>query len=141
MSGPEVQAASVSFAAIPGWADADHMGALAAFRASCPRFAERDPALPAGPSYAGANGAWRIACDEAERVLAPDAASARLFFERAFVPAMLTRADRRPGLTTAYYEPEFQARRFDYGPFAEPLLAKPDDMTTLEVPADRYGQT
>ncbi|MGD2133967.1 MAG: MltA domain-containing protein [Maricaulaceae bacterium] len=133
--------APADFADLPGWLDGAHERALAAFVESCDRFSARPDDAPVGPPYAGAVGPWKAACADAASVpLGRDAA--RAFFEARFEPVALTAADgAQEGLTTAYYEPEIEARRAPEPPFTEPMLRAPYNLVVLESPAiDTYAR-
>ncbi len=114
--------APVGFAALPGWSADDAAAALAAFRASCRSLRERDP--------------WRAVCRLAEALDRPDAAAAREFFERHFVPYRVANADGgETGLVTGYYEPVLRGSRERHPPFVHPLYAPPDDLLVIDLAA------
>lgn len=127
-----------TFVEMPGWEAGNQAAALSAFLATCPRFARRGDAEDVGPPYAGAAGPWKAACAEAAAVASGDA---RAFFERRFTPVALTAPDAETGMTTAYYEPEIEARRTPQYPYVEPLVKKPENLEVLEAPAyDTYAR-
>jgi membrane-bound lytic murein transglycosylase A len=114
--------APVGFAALPGWGADDAAAALAAFRTSCRSLRERDP--------------WRAVCRLAEALDRPDAAAAREFFERHFVPYRVANADGgETGLVTGYYEPVLRGSRERRPPFVHPLYAPPDDLLVIDLAA------
>ncbi len=91
---------------LPGWADEDHAAALRAFATGCG--VARDPNL-------------RPACLRA-RALGPTSEdTARRFFEREFRAEPLG----GEGVLTAYFAPEYQARRSPEGAFSAPVRPKP----------------
>lgn len=126
------QLTAVSFAAIPGWAESDHVPALIAFRRNCEALRRRQPdaPLPGGGQYGGVARDWLPACDAA---LAVAPGGERVFFETWFEP----RSVSGPGETklTAYYEPIIEARRASEPGFTEPLLKRPADMVTVDLGA------
>lgn len=99
----------VSPSALPGWAEEDHLAALEAWAEVCPT--ARDAA-------------YQTAC-QAARVLPPgDREAARTFFETFFV----VERGEAEGLLTAYFAPEYEARRFRTGSFDTPVLSRPLDL-------------
>ncbi|CAN5369283.1 MltA domain-containing protein [soil metagenome] len=91
---------------IPGWGEEDHAGALRAFATGCG--VARDPNL-------------RPACLRARSLGSVGEDQARSFFEREF------RAEPLPGegVLTAYFAPEYAARRSPEGAFSAPVRPKP----------------
>ena len=122
----------VPFHALPGWRQADHSLALAAFRRSCrgmlrPGYKWRKAA------FGGALADWRTVCEAALRM--PEKVSrtaARAFFERHFVPVSPLPACRPAGLFTGYYEPEVKASLKRHGPYQVPLHGRPTDLVRLK---------
>ncbi len=98
--------AGVSPASLPGWDREDHAAALAAYRAGCA--ADREPA-------------GRAACEAARRLPADDAAIARRFLETRFTAISVG----EPGLLTAYFAPEYEARREPDEIFSAPVKPRP----------------
>lgn len=124
----------VTFAELPGWKESDLGPALQAFKASCAAVVRRpaDQKLGRFSPYGGTVGEWAPACAAAAL---PDAAGARSFFERWFIPnAVDARADQMSKLT-AYYEPVIQARRTPQPGFTEPFLPRPDDLVSIDLAA------
>jgi membrane-bound lytic murein transglycosylase A len=99
------------FADLPGWAQEDHAAAFDAFRATCQ--AARDPAMSA-------------ICRRAMTVDLLDPAHAKAFFEDNFTPQALP----GEGVLTAYFAPEYQARRRPDDEFSAPVRGKPADLIT-----------
>jgi membrane-bound lytic murein transglycosylase A len=122
----------VQFAAIPGWAEADHAPALLAFKRACEgrRLRGGDQPLLGGGRYGGVVGDWAPACAAAASV-APGAE--RAFFEAYFAP-MFVRGSGEARLT-AYYEPIVEARREPDAHFSAPLLTRPSDMISVNLAA------
>lgn len=115
-----------AFADLPGWDRDDHAAALVAFR----RFCSADK--PAQPSASLIGTMQRNLLAELDRICrdAPKAASgpeARVFFERAFVPARVSGA----GFVTGYYEPEVDGSRSPSTTFATPLYRAPQGLTLI----------
>nr|WP_209282477.1 MltA domain-containing protein [Brevundimonas alba] len=103
---------------LPGWADEDHLAAFNAWTDSC-RVA-REPRA-------------RAQCDRAmqiRRTSKPVTPSmARAFFESGFSVVAAETPDGGPGLLTAYFAPEYSARRRPGGEFDMPVLAPPAGWT------------
>ena len=96
------------FDQLPGWAEEDHAAALRAYQALC-GVAQDDASM--------------AAC-QAARTLGPAGeTAARAFFERRFRPEAIA----GEGLLTAYFAPEYPARRKPGGEFTAPVLAPPAD--------------
>lgn len=108
--------AGLSPAALPGWGREDHLAAFRAYLAGCG--AARDTA-------------GRAACERAKTLSAGPVSpsDARTFFETRFVVVAAETADGRPGLLTAYFAPEYAARRAPDAEFDTPVRARPDDLT------------
>ncbi len=114
--------AGLSPAALTGWAAEDHLAAFAAWADSCR--VSRDPAA-------------RTQCDRAlqiRRTSKPVTPSlARAFFESGFSVVAAETADGGPGLLTAYFAPEYAARRRPDAVFDMPVLAPPAGWTRGQV--------
>jgi membrane-bound lytic murein transglycosylase A len=104
---------TLPLSALRGWMAEDHAGALAAFQETCG--AARDPAMARTCRNARAIG--RLSADEARR-----------FFEANF------RAEPSPGdgVLTAYFAPEYPARRAPDGEFTAPVRGKPADLKVVD---------
>ncbi len=98
---------AAAFLALPGWEEEDHAAALRAFQAGCA--ASRDPAMRQVCAKARALGAE-----------APEGA-AKQFFQFNFVPVALP----GEGVLTAYFAPEYPARRASEGVFTAPVRPRP----------------
>lgn len=149
------------FSALEGWADHDPSLAVAAFARSCARRADLAEDAPVNPHEAlGRDGVtlgglardWRSACDAATAFAAarPDpSAAARAFFETHFRPVTLAArmapgGDTGAGVTleprgrfTAYFEPSYPASEAETTEFSAPVLARPDDLITVDLGAFR----
>ncbi len=123
----------VSFADLPGWADDDHLPAFEAFRRSAFHVLTkpyRSGALGVTvESFAGAYG-------DSRETSPKDGAEARRFFERHFVPALVSPVDAEHGFVTGFYEPIVEASPVRTDRFTVPLLARPDDLVDVDD-ADR----
>ncbi|MEN5112562.1 MltA domain-containing protein [Brevundimonas diminuta] len=105
----------LSLAALPGWSEEDHLAALRAYAAGC------------GPS--------RIAvetCRDA-RALATRAnpSDARAFLESRFTATEVRTDDGGRGLLTAYFAPEYPARRVPDAEFDAPVLSRPANLADV----------
>jgi membrane-bound lytic murein transglycosylase A len=100
--------------ALPGWADEDHLAALAAFQAGCG--AAREPLM-------------RAACQAGRSLATADDGAARAFFEDNFraEPA----GDGQEGVLTAYFAPQYEARAYPDAEFSAPVRPKPG--RTMEI--------
>ncbi|MBS0362040.1 MAG: MltA domain-containing protein [Proteobacteria bacterium] len=118
---PEAPAGrTLPLTALRGWEAEDHAAAFEAFQATCG--AAKDLLLT-------------IACREA-RVLGPlDERAARTFFEARF----RAEASHGDGVLTAYFAPEYPARRKPDDEFSAPVRPRPADLgdTTLTPYLDR----
>ena len=125
---PQADLAGQPLTALPGWDHEDHLAAFNAWRVGCG--VARDAAA-------------RSLCDQA-RDLARGAVSptdARNFLEAGFMAVPAGTDDGSPGLLTAYFAPEYLARRQPDAEFDAPVLAVPGDLVrgqgqTLQRRAD-----
>lgn len=114
---PYYPPAADSPAALPGWANEDHLSAFNAYAESC------------GISRAAAASAACARAQDLRRTSRPvTPAQARGFFEQSFRLVEARTPDGRPGLMTAYFAPEYPARRRPDALFDMPVLAKPADL-------------
>lgn len=126
--GPVAPAPSpgLSPAALPGWNHEDHLAAFEAWTDGCR--AARDPA-------------GRTQCERAQqlrRTSKPVTPSlARAFFESGFSVVAAETADGGPGLLTAYFAPEYAARRSPDAEFDMPVLAPPAGWSRGQVLPER----
>mgnify|MGYP001550570079 CR=1 FL=1 len=114
--GPEAPPAprSLALSALKGWEAEDQAAALAAFRDTCG--AARDPLMAQ-------------VCRSARAIGPLDREQSRRFFEAHF------RAELEPGegVLTAYFAPEYPARRKPDAEFSAPLRAKPADLKSIDA--------
>ncbi|MDQ7814130.1 MltA domain-containing protein [Brevundimonas sp.] len=118
--------AELSPTVLPGWDHEDHLAAFDAWIDGCG--VARDPAA-------------RTQCERAmqiRRTSKPVTPSlARAFFESGFSVVAAETADGRPGMLTAYFAPEYAARRSPDGEFDMPVLAPPAGWTRGQVLPER----
>ncbi|GAA0870856.1 MltA domain-containing protein [Brevundimonas basaltis] len=121
-----VPPAGTSPAALPGWDQENHLAAFDAWVDGCRP--ARDPAA-------------RVQCERAltlRRTSRPVTPSmARTFFESGFSVVAAETADGGPGLLTAYFAPEYPARRAPDAEFDMPVLAPPAGWTRGQVLPER----
>ena len=119
----------ISFADLPGWVDDDHLAALKAFTASCPKVQAQ--AAKAGPGRTPVPPDLVAACVAALALpVKVKASDARQFFERHFRPhRVLHKA--AVGLFTGYWEPLLEGSRTRTEKFKTPLHKRPADLVTL----------
>jgi membrane-bound lytic murein transglycosylase A len=106
---------------LPGWREADHAAAFAAFVSTC--------GVAAAPDMAQA-------CRRARTTPGLDEPRAKAFFEANF------RAEPAAGegMLTAYFAPEYEARSAPDGEFSAPLRGKPADLVMVGgAPSRRIG--
>lgn len=99
----------VSPASLPGWAEEDHLAALETWAETC---------------HVARDAAYQTACQAARVLPAGDTVAARTFLETFFV----VERGEAEGLLTAYFAPEYEARRFRTDAFDTPVLARPLDL-------------
>src|SRR5690606_21830244 len=88
---------AVSLSALPGWAEEDHLAALTAYAAGC------------APSRSSVQ-----TCQQARDLMRrrPTPSDARAYLEQHFLASEVRTDDgAAAGLLTAYFAPEYQARR------------------------------
>ncbi|MBX9801889.1 MAG: MltA domain-containing protein [Caulobacteraceae bacterium] len=116
----------LSPATLPGWNDEDHLAAFEAWAVGCT--VARDAAS-------------RTQCDRAmllKQTSKPVTPSmARAFLESGFTVVAAVTPDGRPGLLTAYFAPEYSARRMPDAEFDMPVRPRPEGWTRGAVGAVR----
>ncbi len=125
---------SVTYAALPGWQTDHQAETLAAFRLSCAHLTENLGGNGQAASLGGTASAWQPACVAAASVSATDS-DARAFFESWLQPFALSQDGNPSGLFTGYYEPEMRGARAPGGEYEVPLLAKPNDLVSVDLGA------
>jgi len=121
-----------AFDELDGWEADDHAQALAALRQSCV-ILNRVPSersLRGDPRLAMTAGDLQGVCAEAETLTA---ASARGFFERAFVPFHIRNGAEKTGLMTGYFEPEIKGSRRQSEAFPAAVLARPPELVAVDL--------
>ncbi len=132
MAKPSSRLRAVAFSALPGWAQADHSLALAAFRRSCAAMLKPDYVWRKA-AFGGKPEDWKPVCAEALKL--PQRVSrqaARAFFEKHFLPISPLLTHKPGGLFTGYYEPEVAGSLRRQGPYRVPLHARPADLVRLK---------
>jgi membrane-bound lytic murein transglycosylase A len=111
---PAAEVRVLPLSALKGWEAEDHAAALAAFRETCG--ASRDPAMAQ-------------VCRSARAIGPLDRETSQRWFEANF------RAERvsGEGVLTAYFSPEYSARRRPNDEFSAPLRAKPSDLKMVDA--------
>jgi len=104
---------SSSLQSLPGWLEADHAGAFAAFVSTC--------GVAAAPDMAQA-------CRRARTTPQLDAVHARAFFEANF----RVEPSVGEGMLTAYFAPEYAARTQPDAEFSAPVRGKPADLVMVD---------
>ncbi len=128
MTEPVADLEPLSFADLPGWAEAGHAAALAAFARQIEAWGDGAPRTRA----LGLDGAALARLARTARAMGPvDAAPARAFFEAHFTPLRVRPRDGRPFLT-GYFEPELEGSRRPSERFRVPLLARPHDLVDVD---------
>ncbi|WP_274626872.1 murein transglycosylase A [Arvimicrobium flavum] len=118
----------VEFGQIPGWKADPKAEAFAAFS----RCAARIHVKPYRTGTLGvAVEAFSAAYAEARAIGSIDDDEARAFFERHFVPALVTPAGNS-GFVTGFYEPVVEASPHRTERFKAPLLARPTDLVDID---------
>ena len=115
--GPAAPLPGLSPSALPGWAQEDHLAALLAFRDTC-----RTGRAQANPE----------ACRAAQEVRAGTRDEARRFFETRFRAEPVENRPAGLGLLTAYFAPEYAARRTPDLRYSAGLRPRPIDLLTVE---------
>ncbi|WFP77033.1 murein transglycosylase A [Mesorhizobium sp. WSM4906] len=125
-----------SFGDLQGWDADDHLAAFAAFR----RSAFHAPTKPYRTGSLGvAFDGFAEAYAEARTVSPTNRSEARSFFERHFVPALVTADNGGAGLVTGFYEPEAEASPARTERFTVPLLSRPADLIDIDDKNRRGG--
>ena len=110
---PDSPVRAAAFDDLPGWAEDDHVAALAAFQSTCR--AAQDPDL-------------RDVCERAIDLGRTDERQARHFLETNFRPEAVP----EEGLLTAYFSPVYEARNMPQGGFTSPVRPRPADLPAAD---------
>ena len=117
---PAPRRATSPLKALPGWADEDHLAALSAFQVGC---------------TAAREAAMRPICAAARAMRTDSDAEARDFFEDHFRAEAVPETPGTPGMLTAYFAPEYEARPTRDTEFSAPVRPRPTGMVTITVAA------
>jgi membrane-bound lytic murein transglycosylase A len=113
------------FADIPGWTEDDHLAAYKTFRASCKPIAVQYSAPADGKALGNS---LRDPCRLARETDISDAATARLFFERYFIPLQISRLGEEDGFVTGYYEPILEGSQTQTDVYNVPVYRRPSNL-------------
>ncbi len=139
---------AVTFAALPGWSNDDHLAAFGAFLKSCRRLvalaSKRDAKPGKTRDLVGLKEAPLLQAPLLQACMAALAAEgrvltvalARRFFEQHFQPHRVQQSGPA-GLLTAYYEPLLDGSRIRNAGFTAPLYRRPPDLVNLVEEARR----
>jgi membrane-bound lytic murein transglycosylase A len=117
-----------AFAALPGWGGDRLSEAWPALLKSCEAIGKLPAGQALGPDgLAGTASDWREPCGLARRQPSSDETALRHFVETAFRPFLARDSNGRPGLFTAYYEPELIGSRSRSAEFPVPLYRRPPE--------------
>lgn len=106
---------------IPGWDKDQPQEAWPALQHNCKAIAHKDAA-------------WLTVCAAAETLPAPDAPTAKAFFEQHFTPFQLFGENlKAEGLLTGYYEPLLQGSYERSERFQYPIYGVPKDMLIIDL--------
>jgi len=144
----DIPVPSGAFSNLNFWQAADPAPALKAFKKTCKLWKRKpdekwlNPALPVFGKYKD----WRAAC-QAAHAIEVDRNNAVRFFQSHFEPVAIgpntqqgaeqgaeQGTKQKTGLLTAYYAPEIPVRRLADLEFSEPILARPLDAQTQNLP-------
>lgn len=115
-----------AFTALPGWGNDRLSEAWPALLKSCEAIGKLPPNQPLGPDgLAGTPSDWRDTCGLARRQPLADESALRRFVESAFRPFHASDSNGRPGLFTAYYEPELAGSHVHTPEYSVPLYRQP----------------
>ncbi len=117
----------VSFAALSGWQEDNHLMALKSFLASCPALSAKARPATESSGVRIPEAVWQSLCADARQSEASPVL-ARQFFERRFVPYRVTNNGRDEGLFTGYYEPVLYGAYRQYGDFQYPVYMAPPEL-------------
>lgn len=118
----------ISFAAIAGWSEEDHVPALEAFRRSCAEILTKGSAFSRPADFGGTRQDWIPVCKKTAQItLAP-----RVFFEEQFLAFVVRDGEKPEGLFTGYYEPQAEGSRTRTGRFDVPVYRRPPDLVAFD---------
>jgi membrane-bound lytic murein transglycosylase A len=112
---------------LPGWTGDNQAKAWPALLQGCKKLPTKKPQ-------------WQPICTDALNIGPVDAAAARAFFERHFVPYRFNGSgDQGKGLVTGYYEPLLHGSYQKTARYRYPLYGRPDDLLKIEL-GDLYPE-
>jgi membrane-bound lytic murein transglycosylase A len=121
-----------TFDILPGWGSDRLAEAWPALLKSCDAIAKLPANQPLGPQgLAGTPSDWRPTCSTARQLPADNESVLRHFIETAFRPFLASDSNGRPGLFTAYFEPELPGSRVRTPDFQVPLYRLPTPPVTF----------
>jgi membrane-bound lytic murein transglycosylase A len=132
MAAPQPTFQPVTYAALPGWRDDNHLAAFDALVGAA------DAVLAADATPLALAAVYRAALGQ--RPLVSSADSAREFFEARFVPHRVVHSGS-DGLLTGYYEPILDGAMSAGGRFTVPLYRRPADLQNVVSEADRGARS
>ncbi len=120
------------FSFLPNWQKDDPAQALGAFSKSCARIMKSNPDNSFHKDgWGGRMQDWQTVCRKLPS--APDAQSARQFFETNFDVYAVTNDGNPDGLFTGYFESSLNGSLTRQGNFQIPLRARPDDLVMVDL--------
>jgi membrane-bound lytic murein transglycosylase A len=122
---PGSQYTPLNWREVAGWSDDDPLPAFKTFRASCKPIAAQTAPL-ADSKALGAS--LRDPCLAARAGDISDSAKARDFFERQFVPLLISRVGEDAGFVTGYYEPIVDGSRVQTDVYTVPVYRRPSNL-------------
>lgn len=123
---------ATAFDDIENWSGIDKRKALNAFRHSCNQMKTDNRAFSKNPVFGGEKADWDEVCKKAENFSGDiDAKRAETFFEANFIPFLVNDPQKKDGLFTGYFEPEFKAAKSKSNAYPVPLYGRPDDLVAF----------
>ncbi|MEE2689210.1 MAG: MltA domain-containing protein [Pseudomonadota bacterium] len=126
-----IKLSEAAYRDLPAWRNDQHADAILAFKLSCPKLISGKARSISDRIIAA--GDWVPICRAASYVTATDHAVAKRFFERWFVPFLVSTRGVSSGLFTGYFEAELRGSRIRRGKFQVPLFGLPSDMVRVEL--------
>jgi membrane-bound lytic murein transglycosylase A len=127
VAGAGMKLQATTFESLSGWPDDDHSEALSVFATACRELTTTGTGFSRTARLSGTREDWTEVCRLAGSA-ARGGGSARLFFEKHFVPV---RAVSEAGHFTGYFEPEVQGSLKQSARYPVPVLARPNDLVSL----------
>jgi membrane-bound lytic murein transglycosylase A len=112
----------LSFAALDGWKDDDHVTAFGTFLKSCSAILNAGKGVRTARPFLGA--LYKV-CERAVAAGLLDREHARAFFEENFRPVQVMPGGQPEGFFTGYYETEVEGSRFPSDDYTVPIYAAP----------------